>query len=97
MDHAAYRILQEALTNVLRHAGTDATATVRLAYEPGALRLEVVDDGVGTGGPPRGGHGIAGMTERAAALGGTLSAGPRADGPGFAVRAVLPTTGDGRP
>jgi len=90
VDHAGYRILQEALTNVLRHAGAEAAATVRIGYRPGELCLEVLDDGTGDGTGEGGtGHGLDGMRERATALGGTLAAGPRADG-GFAVRATLP-------
>jgi signal transduction histidine kinase len=93
VDHAGYRILQEALTNVLRHAGPEASATVHIGYRPTELCLEVLDDGTGAGpGAQTGdgaGHGLAGMRERAAALGGTVSAGPR-DGGGFAVRASLP-------
>jgi len=91
VDHAGYRILQEALTNVLRHAGPDATATVHMGRTPDALCLEVLDDG--TGGTAAalsgGGHGLEGMRERASALGGTVEAGPR-EGGGFAVRARLP-------
>ncbi|HEV8167428.1 MAG TPA: ATP-binding protein, partial [Actinomycetota bacterium] len=99
VDHAAYRIVQESLTNVLRHAGP-VTACVRVSYEPGALDLEISDDGNGTrprqpdgsapNGSSAGGHGIAGMRERAAAVGGTLVAGPVAEG-GFRVHARLPT------
>ncbi|HEX8135430.1 MAG TPA: sensor histidine kinase, partial [Actinomycetes bacterium] len=107
IDHAAYRIVQESLTNVLRHAGP-VTARVRVSYEPGALDLEISDDGNGSrlyqpdGSAPdgalpeatgTGGHGIAGMRERAAAVGGTLVAGPAPAG-GFRVHARLPT-GDG--
>jgi len=87
IDLAAYRIVQESLTNVLRHAGP-AMATVRIRYEPGALVLDIADDGRGHGTTPPG-HGIAGMRERAAALGGTLDAGPRVGG-GFAVHASFP-------
>jgi len=86
VELAAYRIVQEALTNVTRHARA-RTATVRLRYEDG-VRLEVVDDGVG--GPAEPGNGIAGMRERAAALGGTVEAGPRPGG-GFRVAAHLPS------
>jgi signal transduction histidine kinase len=87
VDLAAYRIVQESLTNVLRHAG-EATVTVHIGHEPGALLVEVID--TGSGSPAhQPGHGIAGMRERAAAVGGTLEAGPRAEG-GFAVRARLP-------
>lgn len=91
VDHAAYRILQEGLTNVLRHGGPDAVATVRVDRGGDALRLEVTN----TGAPARVdgvGHGIAGMRERAAALGGTLSAGPEPPGR-FTVRAHLPLAG----
>jgi signal transduction histidine kinase len=86
----AYRIVQESLTNVLKHAGP-AAASVVLAYGPDDLTVEVVDDGRGaatTTGP--GGHGITGMRERASTCGGSLLAGPRPGG-GFRVRAVLPT------
>jgi signal transduction histidine kinase len=98
-DLAAYRIVQESLTNVVRHAGP-ATAVVRLDYQAAGVSVEVVDDGAprpgrraaaGTGsGPGSGaGSGVAGMTERAAALGGRLTAGPRPGG-GWAVTAWLP-------
>jgi signal transduction histidine kinase len=95
VDLAAYRIVQESLTNVVRHAGP-ATATVRVGYEPDALVVEVADTGRGRplGAARPGGHGIAGMRERAVAVGGTLQAGPSADG-GFLVRARLPV-GAGR-
>jgi signal transduction histidine kinase len=93
-DHAAYRILQESLTNVLRHAGPDARADVELRYSPGFLTLTVTDDGsgpsaAGDGAEVGGGHGLHGMSERAAAVGGELAAGPR-DGGGFEVAARLP-------
>jgi signal transduction histidine kinase len=133
IDEVAYRILQESLTNVLRHAGPTARATVRLCYEPTALGITVTDDGVGTNSdhqgqghvteerglePPGGsrpwgpgarpresgvsppastglgtGNGLTGMAERAAAVGGKVTAGPRGDG-GFEVSATLPLTGD---
>jgi signal transduction histidine kinase len=131
IDAVAYRILQESLTNVLRHAGPAARATVRLCYEPAALAITVTDDGSGAGlngdhqgqGPvtkergleppggsramgsggsppgqrsdPPGGHGLAGMAERAAAVGGEVTAGPRGAG-GFEVSARLPLAGDAR-
>jgi signal transduction histidine kinase len=85
----AYRIVQESLTNVLKHAGAQA-ASVTLGYRPDAITIEVGDDGRGAAadsGPA--GHGIAGMRERAATCGGSLRAGPRPGG-GFRVRAVLP-------
>jgi len=90
VDLAAYRIVQESLTNVLRHAGP-ATATVRVTYGSRELALEVIDDGKGSApdAVANGGHGIVGMRERAAAVGGTLDAGPRPGG-GFRVHAVLP-------
>jgi signal transduction histidine kinase len=89
IELSAYRIVQEALTNALKHAG-DARATVRVSYSPDQLELVVIDDGVG--GPARvagGGHGLAGMRERVALYGGRLDAGRRAER-GFAVRVVLP-------
>jgi signal transduction histidine kinase len=96
VDRAAYRIVQEALTNVRRHAGTGAHASVLVAYGPEELEVRVVDDGVGPstvdGFVEAGGSGIAGMRERTVALGGEFSAGPR-DGGGFAVSARLPVSG----
>jgi signal transduction histidine kinase len=90
VDRAAYRIVREALTNVRRHAGAAATVTVRLDYRPDALELCVDDDGAGAEPAAAPGTGIAGMRERAAALGGTLTAGTRPQG-GFRVHARLPT------
>jgi signal transduction histidine kinase len=90
-DLAAFRIVQESLTNVARHAGVPA-AQVRIRTADGMLRLEILDEGSGRNGHadlPSGGNGIPGMQERALAVGGTLSAGPR-PGRGFAVRAELP-------
>lgn len=88
-DLAAFRIVQEALTNVVRHSGS-RTARVRIVHTPGGLSLQVDDDGPATGSDAGGsGNGLAGMRERAAALGGTIVAGPRPDG-GFRVRADLP-------
>jgi signal transduction histidine kinase len=87
VDLAAFRIVQEAVTNVIRHAGT-AHAAVRLSYAPEELVVEVCDQGRG-GGVNGHGNGLAGMAERAAALGGTLDAGPRPGG-GFRVHARLP-------
>jgi signal transduction histidine kinase len=93
LDRAAYRIVQEALTNALRHAGP-ATASISLAYEPDRLLLDIVDDGQGSSANsddpmPGFGHGIAGMRERALAVGGDLEAAPQPAG-GFRVRATLP-------
>ncbi|MFD8911571.1 histidine kinase [Streptomyces sp. NPDC059575] len=88
-DLAAFRVLQEALTNVVRHSGS-RHARVRFEQDAAELRLTVDDDGPATGADAGGtGNGLAGMRERAAALGGTIEAGPRADG-GFRVLAVLP-------
>jgi len=93
VDQAAYRIVQEALTNVSRHAG-HARASVYLHYTPETLSIQVDDDGngtvTGTGTRPSGpGLGLVGMRERVSALGGRLQAGPQDDG-GFQVRAELP-------
>jgi signal transduction histidine kinase len=89
VDLTAYRIVQEALTNVLKHAGP-AHATVTIGYEPGALRLEITDDGRGVNGRgPGTGHGLLGMRERVAVYGGSLDVGPLTGG-GFRVRAHLP-------
>ena len=88
---AAYRIIQESLTNVARHAGR-ARVTVRVSYDDAAVRVEIDDDGKvpsGGGSAIGTGSGITGMRERAAALGGELSAGFRPGG-GFRVSARLP-------
>ncbi|MFL9654230.1 sensor histidine kinase [Streptomyces sp. PB17] len=88
-DLAAFRIVQEALTNVVRHSGS-RHARVCLDQDGGTLLLRVDDDGPATGAEAGGsGNGLAGMRERAAALGGTIEAGPRPDG-GFRVLAALP-------
>ena len=84
----AYRIVQEALTNTLRHARASA-AEVLLRIDESEVHVRVTDDGRGTGPATRNGHGLLGMRERAGLLGGTLRAGPRADG-GFEVDAHLP-------
>jgi DNA-binding NarL/FixJ family response regulator/signal transduction histidine kinase len=87
VDLSAYRIVQEALTNALRHAG-GASAHMVVRYEPGALELEIADDGPGRpDGPPTGGHGLIGMRERAQLFGGEFDAGLRPGG-GFLVRAA---------
>jgi signal transduction histidine kinase len=96
VDRAAYRIVQEALTNVRRHAGAEAAAVVTIGYGDDEVTVRVADDGVGGPAVPEAGNGIAGMRARAAALGGTLLAGP-ADAGGFTVAATLPlAAGDGR-
>jgi signal transduction histidine kinase len=96
VDVSVYRIVQEALTNVLKHAGP-ARADVTIGRAAGTVTIEITDNGTGEPAPltPAGGHGLAGMRERAAIFGGELAAGPRPGG-GFAVRARLPL-GDGPP
>ncbi len=96
MNVSVYRIVQEALTNVLKHAGS-ARADVTIGRVADTVTVEVTDDGTGQPGPlpPVRGHGLAGMGERAALFGGDLAAGPRPGG-GFAVRARLPL-GNGTP
>ncbi|MDT0347194.1 sensor histidine kinase [Streptomyces litchfieldiae] len=89
-DLAAFRIVQEALTNIVRHSGS-RTARVLLRYSPDLLELRVDDDGPATGEGSGGGNGLVGMRERAAAFGGTVEAGPRPGG-GFRVTARLPLT-----
>ena len=89
IELSAYRIVQEALTNALKHAG-DAHATVRVRYRDDSLELEIADDGAGGPTPvATGGHGLVGMRERVALYGGRFDAGRRASG-GFQVRALLP-------
>lgn len=101
VDVSAYRIVQEALTNVRKHAGPRARTTVSIAYGPDALTVRVDDDGRGAitllaqgtgvdGAPgPNGGNGLVGMRERVTVCGGTLRTGPRVGG-GWTVQAVLP-------
>ncbi|SDS95319.1 sensor histidine kinase [Microlunatus soli] len=89
VDHAAYRIVQESLTNVLRHAGPAARAEVCLQYGADAVTVEIRDDGVGPRRQRDAGHGLAGMAERVEALGGRFEAGAGPDG-GYRVTAVLP-------
>lgn len=92
VDASAYRIVQEALTNALRHAGRSAVE-VCVLRQGTELVVRVADDGAGSSAMPGGdGHGIAGMRERALALGGTFSAGP-VDGGGWLVVATLPVSG----
>ncbi len=90
VNRAAYRIVQEALTNVLRHAGPQASAQVTVAVADGRLMLEV--RGNGRGGVATPGGGVDGMRDRAAAVGGVLSAGPAPEG-GFLVKASLALSG----
>ena len=90
IELSAYRIVQEALTNALKHA-RDARTSVRVSYGPDSLELEIVDDGAPAAQPvERGGHGLVGMRERVALYGGSIEAGSRPTG-GFAVRVLLPT------
>jgi signal transduction histidine kinase len=89
LELSAYRIVQEALTNALKHAG-EARASVHVRYAPDSLELEITDDGGGAVEPaPSGGHGLVGMQERVALYGGRFEASRRATG-GFAVRVALP-------
>jgi signal transduction histidine kinase len=95
IDLSAYRIIQEALTNVIRHSGAEH-AEVRLSYRAAKLELTVLDDGNGTSAEQSsangsgGGHGLIGMRERVALFGGRLETGPRSDGPGYRVYASIP-------
>jgi signal transduction histidine kinase len=88
VDLSAYRIVQEALTNALKHAGP-ATARVVVRYRKNDLELEIADTGPGADATDGEGHGLLGMRERVSLYGGKIEAGPR-DGGGFAVRARLP-------
>ena len=89
VDLFAYRIVQEALTNVLKHAGSHARTEVRVSTDNHGVEIEVLDNGHGATILPRSGHGIVGMRERALLLGGSLDTGPRPGG-GFQVVAYLP-------
>jgi signal transduction histidine kinase len=91
VDLSAYRIVQEALTNVIKHAGP-ASADVIVRYETDRVEVEVRDDGCAAAAGTNGGNGLIGMRERVAMFGGELDAGTRGDG-GFAVRARLPIAG----
>lgn len=89
---AAYRIVQEGLTNVRRHAGPEVTAFVQLTWKPDSLTVTIQDDGRGAAAAKiPGGQGLVGMAERATVLGGDFESGPRAGG-GYVVRARLPIT-----
>lgn len=88
----AYRVVQEGLTNALKHAGPGAEATVELAYGNDELTITVADDGRGAATDGDGaGHGLVGMRQRVSVSGGTVTAGPRAGG-GYAITALLPYT-----
>jgi len=86
-----YRVVQEALTNSVRYAG-DSMIDIQLIHTPEAITLFVDDEGPGAAavGRPGGGHGLLGMAERLATVGGTLTAGPRQPGPGWRVQASIP-------
>jgi signal transduction histidine kinase len=90
---AAYRVVQESLTNTRKHGGLAATAAVTLQYEPDGLLLQVTDDGLGAAAAADGpGHGLTGMRERVEMYGGTMQAGPLPNG-GYQVTARLPDAG----
>jgi len=91
VDPSAYRIVQETLTNALKHAGPGASVTVEVTFAADRLGIVVTDDGTGPAHPvgESGGTGLGGIAERVAMLGGTLSAGPAPDH-GFRVEVVLP-------
>jgi signal transduction histidine kinase len=93
VDLFAYRIVQESLTNVLKHAGTEPSPSVTVAGNGDRLRIEVTDHGRGATILPGSGHGIVGMRERALLLGGSFDAGPTSGG-GWRVVATLPTGGN---
>jgi len=88
VSQAAYRIVQEAVTNTLKHARA-STVDIRVRYLAKDLEIDIADDGRGAGPASAGGMGLIGMRERVAVHDGTIEAGPRADG-GFRVRARLP-------
>jgi signal transduction histidine kinase len=90
---AVCRIVQESLTNAVKHAGPDPEATVTLSYRPGSIDIEVTDSGTGSPPPTPGGHGLVGMRERVALYGGTFEAGPVPESGGWRVRAGIPLAG----
>ncbi|MGN6575817.1 MAG: sensor histidine kinase, partial [Nocardioides sp.] len=89
VDVSAYRLLQESLTNVMKHARASRVRVV-VAHEADHLGIEVTDDGTGPAGESVTGRGLPGMRERVAVLGGSFEAGPSPTGPGFRVSARLP-------
>src|SRR6185437_5156516 len=88
LDLTAYRLVQEGLTNALKHARAEH-AQVLVRYGDGHVELTVSDDGTGGGDGDKGGHGLVGMRERVSVYGGELDAGPRPEG-GYRLRATLP-------
>jgi signal transduction histidine kinase len=88
LDLAAYRVLQESLTNVLKHSGAQSVS-ILLRYAPTKIDIEVIDDGRGCRGSTDGGRGLSGMRQRVALYGGRLEVGDHEAG-GFAVRAMFP-------
>ena len=91
VEVTVYRVVQEGLTNAVRYAG-DSPIDVQVIYSPAAITVFIDDEGPGTGpgGGQGGGHGLVGMSERLASVGGTLDAGPRVPGPGWRVYATIP-------
>lgn len=90
IELTAYRVVQEALTNALRHAAHSKVEVV-IRYRSDEIELDVTDDGPGAFGPQdKAGHGLLGMSERIAAVGGSLDAGPNRNGPGWTVKASIP-------
>ena len=89
VDLTVFRIVQEALTNALKHGGPHVKAHVELSYLPDAVEVEITDDGAAGASPAAGGHGLLGMAERVAVFGGSFEAGVRTEG-GFRVHVVLP-------
>jgi signal transduction histidine kinase len=92
VDLSGYRIVQESLTNTIKHAGADAEANVEIRYDEHELQIQVSDNGLGPRPPTHPGKGISGMTERVRLLGGSLTAGPHPAG-GYVVQARLPKDG----
>ncbi len=92
LELTIYRVVQEALTNFLKYAGTDASASVRITHEPNQVTVDIIDDGQGVTRDPseHGGQGLRGMHERVTSMGGRLRVGPSPDAPGFRVTAQLP-------
>jgi signal transduction histidine kinase len=91
LDLTAYRLVQEGLTNAIKHARA-SRADVVVRYGDGEVEISVIDDGPGGGDGGGGGHGLVGMRERVAVYGGEIDAGPRPEG-GYALRARLPVQG----